>query len=344
MPLIITEFARQADGTFAVEFHNSGPGAVDLVDFNIGVSTTGAPGGGFSLLSATSRPLAAGKFYTLGHSSIAGLDATPNDTLFSTTTIDLVVLFENAALVDHFGEQDGPELGSDVVYHGPLDRVRDPDQNNSNTANFTVTSGFGTNTLEAACFLAGTRIATPEGERPVEGLAIGDPVCTADGRDVPVRWIGRQVLRATIGREGEHLRPVRIRAGALGHGLPRTDLMVTADHGMILDGLVINAGALVNGDTIDWVPLADLPASFTVYHVETEAHDVILANGAPAETFIDYVGRSAFDNHAEYLALYGCERIIPEMARPRISTARLLPEAIRARLGIGPGMRRVAVG
>ena len=185
-----------------------------------------------------------------------------------------------------------------------------------------------------ACFLAGTLIATPSGEVAVENLAIGDRVRLVKGRSVAVKWVGRQIV--TPATAGPRSVPVRIRAGALGHGLPRTDLMVTADHGMILDGLVINAGALVNGTTIDFVPLADLPASFTVYHVETEAHDVILANGAPAETFIDYVGRSAFDNHAEYLALYGCERIIPEMARPRISTARLLPEAIRARLGIGP--------
>ena len=72
----------------------------------------------------------------------------------------------------------------------------------------------------------------------------------------------------------------------------------------------------------------------TVYRVKTENHEMILANGVPAETFIDYVGRAAFDNHAEYLDLYGCERLIPEMPAPRISTARLLPEAIRARLGI----------
>jgi hypothetical protein len=54
---------------------------------------------------------------------------------------------------------------------------------------------------------------------------------------------------------------------------------VTADHGMVIDGLVINASTLVNGDTIDFVPISELDDSFTVYHVETVAHDVILANG-----------------------------------------------------------------
>ena len=122
----------------------------------------------------------------------------------------------------------------------------------------------------------------------------------------------------------------------MGNGLPHSDLTVTADHGMILDGLVVNASALVNGTTIDWLPVSDLGGSFTVYHVETEAHDVILANGAPSETLIDVAGRAAFDNYAEYLDLYGTDRIIPEMRAHRITTRRLLPDAILKRLSRAP--------
>ena len=190
----------------------------------------------------------------------------------------------------------------------------------TNTADFTV------------CFAAGSRIATPRGEAVVEALKIGDRVLTADGKAVPVKWIGRQTVHTLFA--GPRTQPVRIRAGALGDGLPHADLTVTGDHGMIVDGLVINAAALVNGTTIDWVPTAELPEQVVYYHIETEAHDVILANGAPSETFIDYAGRTAFDNYAEYVALYGAERIIPEMSTPRISSQRLLPDAIRARLGI----------
>lgn len=50
---------------------------------------------------------------------------------------------------------------------------------------------------------------------------------------------------------------------------------------MIVGDYVINASALINKTTIDWVSLSELPDTFTVYHIETEAHDVILANGAP---------------------------------------------------------------
>ncbi|HEV7455359.1 MAG TPA: Hint domain-containing protein, partial [Roseococcus sp.] len=154
------------------------------------------------------------------------------------------------------------------------------------------------------CFLAGTRIATPDGERLVEDLAIGDLVLTADGWAVPVTWMGRQ--RVFNHRFGLHegRAPVCIGAGALGEGLPHTDLFVSANHGMIWEGLVVNAGAMVNGTTIRFVPRDALPAEFTYFHIETEGHEVVLANGAPAETFVDYVTRRHFDNYQEYLDLY----------------------------------------
>ena len=184
------------------------------------------------------------------------------------------------------------------------------------------------------CFLAGTAVRGATGDKAIEDLRPGDTILTASGAEVPVKWLGVQTVSTRFG-PAERVMPVRIRAGALGDGLPLRDLTLTADHALLIDGLLINAGALVNGTTIDWVPLGEFGDGYTVYHVETEDHDIILAEGMPAETFIDYVGRAAFDNHAEYLDLYGAERIIPEMAHLRISTQRLLPEAIRARLGIG---------
>ena len=191
----------------------------------------------------------------------------------------------------------------------------------------------GENT-EISCFAPGTLISTPSGARPVEDFEPGDMVLTADGRAVPVRF---NLVQSTEKRAvmPERLEPVRISAGALGGGLPLRDLVVTGDHGMILDGLVINASALVNGASIDWVPFAGLPEVVSYYHIETEDHDVILAEGAPTETFIDIAHRTMFDNYSDYLDLYGAERIIPEMDRPRISSRRLVPEQIKARLGIG---------
>ncbi len=92
--------------------------------------------------------------------------------------------------------------------------------------------------------------------------------------------------------------------------------------------------SLVNGDTIDYVPQDELQGAMTYFHVETDNHEVILANGTEAETYIDYVDRQAFDNYAEYVALYGIETRVVEMPRHRISSRRLLPMAVRERLGI----------
>ena len=73
------------------------------------------------------------------------------------------------------------------------------------------------------------------------------------------------------------------------------------------------------------MPLAELPTRFIWWHVELEKHECVVANGVPAESFIDYVGRSGFDNYDEYLALAGADRLIPEMPFVRISARRLLP-------------------
>lgn len=194
------------------------------------------------------------------------------------------------------------------------------------------------------CFLEGSLIATPAGEVPVERLGIGDAVLTADGRAVPVLWIGRQRVPHLALLADARQAPVRIGAGALGPGLPHADLDVTAEHGMVWEGLLVNAGALVNGTTIRFLTPAELPQGFTCYHIETEAHEVVLANGAPAESFVDYVPRARFDNHAEYLALHGAPhgaphgagRVVAEMPRPRISAQRMLPRALRRRLGLPP--------
>jgi hypothetical protein len=182
------------------------------------------------------------------------------------------------------------------------------------------------------CFLQGTLIRTSAGDVAVETLAIGDTILTATGGTTRVEWIGRQSVAPRFG--GSTMLPVGIKAGALGHGLPETDLYVSADHGLILDDLVINAGALVNGTTITVMSAADLPDRITYYHVETTSHEVILANGTPAETFIDYAGRQRFDNYAEYVELFGADRPLAEMARARISAARHLPAALRRHLGL----------
>ncbi|WP_146343811.1 Hint domain-containing protein [Falsiphaeobacter marinintestinus] len=181
----------------------------------------------------------------------------------------------------------------------------------------------------ALCFAKGTLIATPRGTAAVETLASGDPILTQDGTQVTVKWVGRQTV-ATRFAPAERLMPVRFAAGSLGAGLPHADLTVTADHAMLIDGVLCNASALVNGTTITRVPLDEMGDTFTVYHIETEAHEIILANGAPTETFIDNVSRRVFDNFAEYEALYGDTPEMTELPYPRAMSARQVPQQVRS--------------
>lgn len=158
--------------------------------------------------------------------------------------------------------------------------------------------------LLVPCFVRGTMIRTTSGDVPVETLAIGDLVSTLAGVDRPVKWIGRRAFkRRFIGRNSE-ANPVLIREGALGPSLPDRDLAVSGKHAMYFDGVFVRAEDLVNDDTIT----RDLDLELIEYfHVELETPDVILANGAPTETYANHNSRRMFVNWQEYVDLYGTE-------------------------------------
>jgi Hint domain len=185
-----------------------------------------------------------------------------------------------------------------------------------------------TGTDLTVCFMPGTRIQIPGGERPVEELKVGDLVVTSDRRLIPVRWIGRQsISRAFL---DEQRLPIRIKAGALADNVPCRDLLVSPDHALFVDGILIHAGALVNGTSI--TRESKVPMSFAYYHVETDDHSLIMAENVPAETFVDNVDRAHFDNWDEYQALYPEGKAIIEMLYPRAKAYRQVPRSIRERL------------
>jgi Hint domain len=179
------------------------------------------------------------------------------------------------------------------------------------------------------CFMPGTLIATPDGAVVVEALSIGDMVMTADGRTAPVRWIGRQTI-ATAFADRVRSYPIRIKSGALGPNLPSRDLLVSPAHAILLDGLLVQAGALINGSSI--VREENVPSSFIYYHVELDDHSLILAEGVPAETFVDNIERAHFDNWIEHERLYPHGRTIVELGYARASSARQVPRSIAQRL------------
>jgi hypothetical protein len=173
-----------------------------------------------------------------------------------------------------------------------------------------------------ACFMAGARVATPSGEVAVELLQPGDLVSTDGGGSAPVAWIGRKTLASRF-LDPLRFMPIRIKADALSPNVPSRDLLISPDHAILLDGALCQAGALVNGLSI--VRETDAPEVFTYYHVELDDHSLIFAEGVLAETFIDHVERTAFDNWEEHPG----GKSIVEMPYPRAKAHRQVPRSIR---------------
>jgi hypothetical protein len=155
------------------------------------------------------------------------------------------------------------------------------------------------------CFARGTCIATPDGDAAIEDLNKGDLVLTASGNSRPVVWIGHR--RADCSRHPDPRRvwPILIQAAAFGPGLPARDLRVSPQHGIFAEGVLIPAKVLVNGTTIR----QEKVASIEYFHVELESHDILLADGLPAESYLDAGDRSSFENGGSPVALY------PDFAR-----------------------------
>lgn len=143
------------------------------------------------------------------------------------------------------------------------------------------------------CYLTGTLILTARGQAPVETLVAGDLVTTVSGMQRPIRWIGHKRLDCRTSPLPQEVLPIRVSAGALAPGLPSRDLFVSPDHALFFDDVLVPAKALVNGATIQQVDAGDI----TYYGIELDSHDMILAEGVAAETYLDDGQRNRFDNY-----------------------------------------------
>jgi Hint domain len=166
-----------------------------------------------------------------------------------------------------------------------------------------IGTGNGNGGNKGNCFLSGTKILTAGGERNIEDLAVGDLLPTMFGGLRPVQWIGRYRYTKSEPSKpwAESARPVRIASSALAPNVPHADLYVTAAHSLLIDGVLVPAELLINGTTITrHEPKGD---EMEFFHIKLESHDVVYAEGVPAETLLDV--SESFANFADYHRRYG---------------------------------------
>jgi Hint domain len=193
---------------------------------------------------------------------------------------------------------------------------------------------------DAACYREGTRIRTVRGEVAVEDLAVGDGVVTASGPVRAICWIGQRRLDCARHPNPGNVWPVRVRAHAFGENWPHRDLWLSPGHNIACEGVLMPISALLNGQSVEQIKQDRVE----YWHVELDAHDVILAEGLPAESYLDCGNRTAFANggafveaHPDFQPKHWAETCLPLVSEgPAVAAtkARLLARLAERGCGV----------
>ena len=198
--------------------------------------------------------------------------------------------------------------------------------------------GLSTAGVPAAvsCFAAGTRIAAERGPVAVEQLVVGDRLATVDGALKPVAWIGTRRVDCRRHPEPARVWPVLIAAHAFGPDLPKRDLLLSPDHAIFAEGVLIPVKHLINGASIRQIVI---PA-VTYLHVALDAHEVVLAEGLPVESYLDTGDARAFASLPVVLhPVFGSERadialLVEALGYAPLRVTGPEVEAVKARLAM----------
>jgi hypothetical protein len=231
-------------------------------------------------------PVAANDLYATTLTSPATFDPTLNDSDPDGDTLTITSVGE------------APNGTVTLNDDGTVTFVADEGFTGYDSFSYTVADGNGGEssayvTVEVLpCFTPGTLIATPQGERLVEDLVVGDRVITRDNGMQEIRWIGRRELTGHELARKPHLRPVLIQQGSLGKNLPEHDLLVSPNHRVLVandktalyfeEREVLAAAKHLTG--LDGVNEVDT-LGVTYIHMMFDNHEVVLSNGAWTESF-----------------------------------------------------------
>jgi hypothetical protein len=192
------------------------------------------------------------------------------------------------------------------------------------------------------CFVAGTKIRTPEGEKAIEELQIGDLISTANG--VKALKFVCQSTRSFNELLATGKNPIRVAAGAFG---ATADLLMSPSHAVNLEGSLIEAGALIDHASVERVTEWNA-TELTYFNLELDQHELIWANGVATESYFSSYrtngfSRQSWDNYSEYVALYGEGELMQELDMPRIAFSRQIPAAVAAKLELNTEAKELAL-
>jgi hypothetical protein len=192
------------------------------------------------------------------------------------------------------------------------------------------------------CFVAGTKIRTPEGEKAIEELQIGDLISTSNGAKA-LKFVC-QSTRSFNELLATGKNPIRVAAGTFG---ATADLLMSPSHAINLEGSLIESGALIDHASVERVGEWNAP-ELTYFNLELDQHELIWANGVATESYFSSYrtngfSRQSWDNYSEYVALYGEGELMQELDMPRIAFSRQIPAAVAAKLELNTEAKELAL-
>jgi Ca2+-binding RTX toxin-like protein len=200
------------------------------------------------------------------------------------------------------------------------------------------------------CFASGTKIKSWAGEVEVETLRVGSRVLTMDNGYRSIRWIGSRKLPKAELEANPHLYPIRIPAGALGMGLPETDLLVSPQHRVFIRSAVAErmmdqAEVLIAAKHFvgtSGIHVATDIDSVDYWHFLFDQHEIVWSNGAPTESL--FTGPEALKSVSPD-ARVEIEAILPEIFQAgRVIECVPVRKIVQGRLGRKLAARHEANG
>ncbi|MBB2170083.1 hypothetical protein HLH36_17335 [Gluconacetobacter aggeris] len=316
-------------GTWSITSHGLGAGNIQIIGGTAAYTNTGTINVSDANLIVANALTGTGGIVNLGNNANVTLNGsnTGSGQTFNFSGADNTLNILNGA--SFTGVLRGFSQGDTLQLHVPGTPTY-----NTNTGILTITSGthvytydvgkgytgtfsdtLGTVTYSGAtpCYLAGSMLRTPHGDRAVETLDIGDQLIAQDadtGAEIirEIIWVGKKAISVNPHRpDDESGYPVRVLKDAIAEGVPYKDMLITAEHCLFFDGHFVPARMLVNGRSIFYDRSMN---HFEIYHVETEIHSILIADGVLSESFLNT------ENHRSF---HRSSPVVPMKAAPSLT-------------------------